>query len=105
MLSPEVRDGQLRRVVECRARHQRLDAFVHVTEPLLQPHHVLAIGGEAEMPRLDNAGMHRPDRNLVQAFAFHRQEGVRRGLLRRFLVAQRMAHIPEPEIEPGPRIG
>ena len=97
--------GQLRRAVEARARHQRLDAFVHIAEPLLQPYHVLAIGGEAEMPGLDDAGMHGPDRNLVQAFAFHRQKGVRRGLLRRFLFAERMAHVPEPEIEPGPRVG
>ena len=34
-----------------RARHQRLDALVHIAEPLLQPHHGLAVGGEAEMAR------------------------------------------------------
>ena len=57
-------------------RHERLDALVHIAEPLLEPHHRLAAGGEAEMPRLDDPGMHRADRYLVQALAFDRQEGV-----------------------------
>ena len=104
MLSPEVRPASFAASSSVRARHQRLDALVHVAEPLLQPHHVLAIGGEAEMPGLDDAGMHRPDRNLVQAFAFDRQERVRRGRLRGLLFAERMAHIPKAEIEPGPRV-
>jgi hypothetical protein len=30
---------------------------------------VFAIGGETEMPRLDDAGMYGPDRDLMQAFA------------------------------------
>ena len=60
--------------------HQPLDALVDIAEPLLQPHHGLAIGGEAEMAGLDDAGMHRPDRDLVQALALGRQEGDRRGL-------------------------
>ena len=54
------------------------DALVHIAEPLLQPHHRLAIGGEAEMAGLDDAGMHRADRDLVQAFAFDREECIRR---------------------------
>ena len=43
--------GELCRVVERRAGHQRLDALVHIAEPLLQSHDMLAIGGEAEMAR------------------------------------------------------
>src|SRR5659263_523215 len=48
---------------------------------LLQAHDMLAIGGEAEMSRFDDAGMHGAYRNLVQAFAHRRQKDVRRGLL------------------------
>ena len=97
--------GELGGGIERRARHQGFDALVHIAEPLLQPHDVLAVGGEAEMAGLDDAGMHRADRNLVQALAVHRQELVRRGLCRRPAFAERMAHIPEAEIEPRPRIG
>ena len=106
MLSPEVRAASLAASIKCRAAISDFDALVHVAEPLLQPHHSLAVGGEAEMARLDDAGMHRPDRNLVQALAFGRQEFVRRRLRRAgLLVAERMPHVPEAEIEPGPRIG
>ncbi len=66
---------------------------------------MLAVGGEAEMPRLDDAGMHRPDRNLVQAFAFHRQEDIGRGLLRGPAIAKRMADIPKSAVEPSARVG
>ena len=68
--------GEARRLLERRAMHQCVDALVHVAQALLQPHHGLAIGGEAEMARLDDAGVHRTDRNLVQALAFHRQERI-----------------------------
>ena len=97
--------GELRRLVERGAGHQRFDALVHIAEPLLQPHDVFAIGGEAEMSRLDDAGMHRTDRDLMQAFAFRRQEGVGRGLAARAALAERMAHVPESEIEPAARVG
>ena len=80
--------GERRRALERRAGHQRLDALVHIAEPLLQPHHGLAVGGEAEVARLDDAGVHRADRDLVQAFAFGRQERIR-------------AAVPQP----GPRVG
>ena len=78
MLSPEVRPASRAAALERRARHQRLDALVDVAEALLEPHHRLAVGGEAEMARLDDAGMHRPDRDLVQALALGRQEGIGR---------------------------
>ena len=68
--------GEPRGVVEVRTRHQRLDAFMHVAQPLLEPHDGLAVGGEAEMSGLDDAGMHRADRDLVQVLALGRQERV-----------------------------
>ena len=77
---------------------------MHIAEPLFQPHQVLAVGGETEMPRLDNSGMHRAHRNLMQAFALRRQECIRFWLPRGCAVPQRMAHVPESEIEPSARI-
>ena len=71
--------GELRRRARAARRHQRLDALVDVAQPLLEAHHGLAVGGEAEMAGLDDAGMHRADRDLVQALAFGRQERRRRG--------------------------
>ena len=64
--------------VDGRARHQPLDALVGVAQPLFQPHHGLAAGGEAEMSRLDDSGMHGTDRDLVQAVAFGRQKAIGR---------------------------
>ncbi len=88
-----------------RARHQQLDPLVHVAEALLEPHHRFAAAGETEMPRLDDAGVHRADGDLVQRVAFHGQERVSLARGRRWrAVAERMAHVPEAEIEPGPRI-
>jgi hypothetical protein len=63
---------QGRGTVELGSRHQSLDALVDITEALFQPHHRFAIGGEAEMPRLDDAGMDRTDRDLMQPFALDR---------------------------------
>ncbi len=44
---------------------QPLDALVDVAQPLLEAGDGLAIGGEAEMAGLDDAGMDRADRDLV----------------------------------------
>src|SRR4029079_6328364 len=98
--------AQPRGLVEGSARYQALDALVNVAEPLFQPHDRLAIGGEAEMPGLDNAGMNRTDRDLVEILALGRQEGIRHA--RRWSVAalpEGVLNIPETEIEPGPGIG
>ncbi len=76
--------GKSRRLLDGRAGHQRLDAFVHIAEPLFEPYHRLAAGGEAEMSRLDDAGMHRADRNLVQALAFDGKELIGVTRCRRF---------------------
>ena len=74
MLSPETRPAIRAACVAASRPQQRLDALVRVAEPLLQPHHGLAVAGEAEMPGLDDAGMHRADRDLVQVLALDRQE-------------------------------
>ena len=65
---------------------------------------VFAIGGEAEMSRLDDAGMHRPDRDLMQPLAL-RPAGICTGAGLRAgpLITERMPHAPKAKIEPGPR--
>ena len=78
------------------ARHQALDALVHVAQPFLEAHDRLAVGGEAEVAGLDDAGMNRPDRYLVQPLAFGRQELVARHAL---------PAGPATVIEPRPGIG
>ena len=57
------------------------------------------------MSRLDDAGMHRADGNLVQVLALDRQEGVgRRRPRRRAAGAERMPDVPKAEIEPRPGV-
>ena len=62
-----------------------LDALVHIAEVLLEPEDLLAHDRKAEMARLDDARVHRSDRNLVDAFALDRHERVvingKRGML------------------------
>ncbi len=76
--------------------HQAFDALVRIAQPLLEPHHRLAVGGETEVARLDDAGMDRADRDLVQALALGRQE---------FVARLALPPRPPPVIEPGPGIG
>ncbi len=74
---PGVRDGGIPRHARREAmaleqlglREQQLDALVNVAEPLLELEHLLADDREAKMPGLDDARMHRSDRNLVHAVA------------------------------------
>lgn len=79
-----------------------LDAFVRVAEAFLEAHHDLAVGADAEMPRLDDAGMNRSDRQLVDVLSFDRQEAVFLGwpgvLPPR---GERSMHPPFAVIEPG----
>src|SRR5689334_2699883 len=96
---------ELCRSREGKAGHELLNPFVHITEPLLQSHHALAIGSKTEMARLDDAGMHRPNRNLMQPLTFHGQKDVRRRFGRGLLPVERYTHIPESEVEPSTRIG
>jgi hypothetical protein len=95
--------GKLRAALDIGAGHQRLDAFMHVTEPLFEPRHSFAIGGEAEVSGLDDAGMNRADRDLMQILALDRKKLVGARLNpRRLGFAERLSHAPEAEIEPRP---
>ena len=76
MLSPENASREPHPVLEFHALEALLDAFMFVAEPLLQPQHLLADDREAEMPGFDDAGVHRPDRNLVHAVAADLYEGI-----------------------------
>ena len=78
MLSPETRPASRAACGEVGAGHQPVDPLVDIAEALLQPDDGLARRGEAEMARLDDAGMHRADRDLMEALAFGRQERIRR---------------------------
>ena len=96
---------ELRAALKRRAGHQSLDALVDIAEALLEPHDRLAICGEAEMAGLDDPGMHRTDRNLVQVLAFDGEEEKRRGPRRRFGVRPEwLHHVPGAEIEPRPQV-
>ncbi len=79
---------------------------MRVAQPLLQAHDGLAVGGEAEVPRLNNAGVHRPDRNLMQRRTFRGKEGVciaaGTGSL---LLSERVQQSPAAVVEPAPRVG
>ena len=88
------------------AQHEGFDALMGVAQTLFEPDHRLAIRGKTEMARLDDPGMHRPNRDLMQAFALGRKEPVRFPIaLRLGLLCQRVAQLPAAMIEPGPPVG
>ncbi len=72
--------GEPRRLLQRQTAEQFIDAFVDVAEPLLQPNDCLTVAGETKMPRLDDAGVNRTDRDLMQALTLHRQERVIRSV-------------------------
>ena len=78
---------------------------MRITKAFFQTHDRFAVRGEAEMPRLDDAGMHWTDCNLMQAFAFDRQKQIGLRHLARRDLAERMAQAPASVIDPGPQIG
>ena len=95
-----------RRAATCRSISAER-ALVRVAEPLLQPHHRLALHVEAEMAGLDDAGMHRADRDLVHALALDGEEfrlRRRAGRRRRRLRRERRRHRPAAMVEPGAEI-
>src|SRR5207253_863532 len=67
---------ELRALFERHLLEALLDAFVRVAEPLLQPQDLFADDREAEVPRLDRAGVDRTDRDLVHAFALDQDERI-----------------------------
>ena len=79
---PRRRDRRARSTLAPRIR--RVDALVDIAEPLLEPHDRLAAGVEAEVAGLDDPGMNRTDRDLMQARALGLEEGVgvRRAVVR-----------------------
>jgi hypothetical protein len=64
VLSPDTRPAR-RASLPGRAPPRFFGALVHVAEALFEIEHLLAHRLEAEVSGLDDAGMHRPDRNLV----------------------------------------
>ena len=96
---------QLRRLLECCARHQAVDPLVHVAQPLLKAHHCLAVGGETEMAWLDDARVHRADGDLVHRWAFGGMEGVGVAGCRRGIVpTDRLTDAPTAMVDPAARI-
>ena len=84
------------------AAQKRVDALVHIAEPLLEPHHRFAAGVKAEVAGLDDARVHRADGDLVQPVALGGEKlvgaafaGVRR------CGAERRRYGPAAMIEPG----
>ena len=78
---------------------------MNIAETLLEADHGFAVDGEAEMARLDDAGMHRTDRDLMQAFALRRQELIRCRNRARFDVSsKRVLHTKAVMIEPRPPV-
>src|SRR5258706_8736997 len=61
--------GELASQLNISSDHEPLDALMGISQPLFQPHHGLPARGKSEMARFDDAGMHGPDRNLMQAVA------------------------------------
>ena len=105
VLSPDVLPASWAARSMERPRHQALYALVHISEPLLQPDDRFAARRKSKMPWLDDAGMHRPHRDLMQALTLGGQEAVgRRRRRRRNGCSQRMADAPLAMIEPLPRI-
>ena len=91
-----------RRALEARPAHQRVDAFVGVAEPLFEPDDRLAACVEAEMAGLDDPGMDRTDRDLMQARPRGLEEGVGVGrAVTGRAVAERMAQRPAAVVEPA----
>ena len=64
-------------VLEARALGRTLEATVLVEEPRVEVEDLLAHEVEAEVPRLDHAGVDRPHRHLVRIAALHRHRPAR----------------------------
>ena len=75
--------GERERAPVRAAAQQPLDPAVLVPEDDLEVEHLLAVALEAEVAGLDDAGVHRADRDLVHLLALHREERVLAGDRRR----------------------
>ena len=72
-------------------RERALDAAVLVAERDLEVEDLLAVALEAEVARLDDAGVDRADRDLVHLLALDREERVHARGSRRVAAAERVA--------------
>src|SRR5579863_5986233 len=78
---------------------------MNVAETLLEADHGFAVHCKAEMTGLDDAGVHRTDRDLMQAFALRRQKLIaRRNRMRVDPSCKWMLDAPATMIEPGPLV-
>ena len=68
---------------------ERLYALVHIAEPLFEASDCLAVGCKPKMSWLNNAGVNRAYRNLMQADAFDRKKSIAL-----FLLAGRLGQTP-----------
>ena len=93
------------RLAETCTRHERLDALVHVAEPLLEANDGLPIRSEPEMARLDDSGMDGAHGDSVEALALRGQEGIGRRTRRMvFARSEWLADVPATVVEPRPRV-
>ena len=88
--------------------HALLDPLVGVAQALFQSQHLLTDDGKPKVPRLNDAGVHRPHWNLVYAVALHPHEGVvcqgtgrRSGQIARVLQQGVVVVCPGAVVEPG----
>src|SRR6185437_2231091 len=104
---PRDSSGELRAVDDRQRFEALLDALVRITEALLEAQHLLADDLEAEVAGLDDAGVYRPHRNLVDTLAFDPDERVVlfAGLPARIglEVAPQRKAVDRPAREPQPR--
>ena len=68
--------GEAMRIERCQLGEALLDPLVGVAQPLLQAQHLFADDRKAEMPWLDDAGVHRADRDLVDPVTGDANEGI-----------------------------
>ena len=66
--------GELARLRQRKRFEQLFDALVHEAQTRLEVDDRFAVDAEAEVPRFDDAGVHRADRDLEDAFALHAPE-------------------------------
>ncbi len=68
--------GESDGVAQRHALEELVDSLVDIAQALLETQHLLTDDREAEVAWLDDAGMHRSDRDLVHSIAGHRYERV-----------------------------
>ena len=92
---------EARTAIERSAHHQRLNAFMNISQPLLEADDRLTAGAEPKMPRLDDAGMDGADRNLMQPLALGSEKSIGRRFGRGWRSrAERMTNRPTSMVEP-----